>query len=478
MADAKARARRNLHLSAEERVARGKDARTAAPRSAHGDWKPAANRPDPIAFLEEQAESRVPELVPIRYGRMLASPFAFYRGAALIMAADLAGTPQSAIHVQLCGDAHLSNFGVFGSPERKLMFDINDFDETLPGPWEWDVKRLAASLEVAGRELGFTRADRREIVTACVAEYRGQMRTAAEMTTLEAWYDHVDADRIMDWILGEVAAGRLGKREAKEAAEDVGKARERDHQRVFRKRVGDIEGALRIVPDPPLIVPIEDLAGPGVAQDQIDRSMRKLIASYRRTVGRYHHPVEEFEYVHAARKVVGVGSVGTRAWILLMVGRDEDDPLFLQAKEAQPSVLERFVGASVHANHGRRVVVGQRVMQAASDFFLGWVRVRDLDGTTRDYYIRQLHDWKGGVEVETFRVPGAMLYGRLCGATLARAHARWGDRLAIASYLGKGDSFDRALADFSVAYADQNERDYESFARAVESGRLAAETGL
>ncbi len=478
MADATARARRNLHLSAEERVARGKDARTAAPRSSHGDWKPAANRPDPIAFLEEQAGSRVPELVPIRYGRMLASPFTFYRGAALIMAADLAGTPRTAINVQLCGDAHLSNFGVFGSPERKLMFDINDFDETLPGPWEWDVKRLAASLEVAGRELGFATADRREIVTACVAEYRGQMRTAAEMTTLDAWYDHVDADRIMDWILGEVAAGRLGKKEATEAAEDIGKARERDHQRVFRKRVGDVEGELRIVPDPPLIVPIEDLARPGVAQDEIDRSMRKLIASYRRTVGRYHHPVEEFEYVHAARKVVGVGSVGTRAWILLMVGRDEDDPLFLQAKEAQPSVLERFVGASVHANHGRRVVVGQRVMQAASDFFLGWVRVKDLDGATRDYYIRQLHDWKGGVEVESFRVPGAMLYGRLCGATLARAHARWGDRLAIASYLGKGEAFDSALADFSVAYADQNERDYESFARAVESGRLTAETGL
>ena len=467
-----------MHLSAEERVARGKSARTAAPRAAHGDWKPAANRPDPIAFLEEQAESRVPELVPIRYGRMLASPFAFYRGAALIMAADLAGTPESAINVQLCGDAHLSNFGVFGSPERKLLFDINDFDETLPGPWEWDVKRLAASLEVAGRELGFATVDRREIVTACVAEYRGQMRAAAEMTTLDAWYDHVDADRIMDWILAEVAAGRLGKKEAKETAEDIDKARERDHQRVFRKRVGDMEGELRIVPDPPLIVPIEDLTRPGVAQDEIERSMRKLIASYRRTVGRYHHPVEEFEYVHAARKVVGVGSVGTRAWILLMVGRDDDDPLFLQAKEAQPSVLERFVGASVHDNHGRRVVVGQRVMQAASDFFLGWVRVKDLDGATRDYYLRQLHDWKGGVEVETFRVPGAMLYGRLCGATLARAHARWGDRLAIASYLGKGDAFDRALAEFSVAYADQNERDFESFARAVESGRLTAETGL
>ena len=478
MAGTTARARRNRHLTAEERIARGKNARDLAPRSSHGSWEPAADRPDPIALLEEQAESRVPELVPIRYGRMLASPFTFYRGAALVMASDLASTPRTDINVQLCGDAHLTNFGLFGSPERKLMFDINDFDETLPGPWEWDVKRLAASMEVAGRDLGFSPADRRDVVTACVAEYRSQMRASAEMSTLDAWYDHRDIDQVMAWVQGEVSAGRLGKREALEAGEDIEKARERDHHRVFRKRVGEIEGQLQIVPDPPLIVPIEDLAAPGVVRDEIDRSMRKLIASYRRTVGRYHHPVEEFEYVHAARKVVGVGSVGTRAWILLMVGRDEDDPLFLQAKEAQPSVLERFVGASEHANHGRRVVVGQRLMQAASDFFLGWVRVKDLDGRTRDYYIRQLHDWKGGVEVESFRVPGARLYGRLCGATLARAHARWGDRLAIASYLGKGDAFDRAIADFSIAYADQNERDYETFAAAVESGRLEARTGL
>jgi uncharacterized protein (DUF2252 family) len=478
MADATARARRNRHLTVEERIARGKDARGLAPRSSHGGWEPAASRPDPIALLEEQAESRVPELIPVRYGRMLASPFTFYRGAALVMAADLAATPRADINVQLCGDAHLTNFGLFGSPERKLMFDINDFDETLPGPWEWDVKRLAASMEVAGRDLGFSPPDRRDVVTACVAEYRNQMRASAEMSTLDAWYDHRDVDQVMAWVQGEVSAGRLGKREALEAGEDIDKARERDHQRVFRKRVGEIEGELQIVPDPPLIVPIEDLAGRGVAPEEIDRSMRKLIASYRRTLARHHHPVEEFEYVHAARKVVGVGSVGTRAWILLMVGRDEDDPLFLQAKEAQPSVLERFVGVSEHANHGQRVVVGQRLMQAASDFFLGWVRVKDLDGRTRDYYIRQLHDWKGGVEVESFRVPGARLYGRLCGATLARAHARWGDRLAIASYLGKGDAFDRAIADFSIAYADQNERDYETFAAAVESGRLEAQTGL
>ncbi|MGZ4382565.1 MAG: DUF2252 domain-containing protein [Gaiellaceae bacterium] len=478
MAESTARASRNRHLTVDERIARGRDARAAVPRSSHGSWEPAADRHDPIALLEEQAASRVPGLVPIRHGRMLESPLAFYRGAALIMAADLAATPHADINVQLCGDAHLSNFGVFGSPERKLMFDINDFDETLPGPWEWDVKRLAASVEIVGRALGFSPSDRRNAVTACVAEYRGQMRTSAEMSTLDAWYDHMDAEMIKDWLNGEVSAKRLGKREARESAEDIEKARERDHQRVFRKRAGQVDGELRIVADPPLIVPIEDLTEPGTTPAQIDRSMRKLIVSYRRTLARYHHPVEEFEYVDAAHKVVGVGSVGTRAWILLMVGRDEDDPLFLQAKEAQASVLERFVGVSEHANHGQRVVVGQRLMQAASDIFLGWVRVRDLDGRPRDYYIRQLHDWKGGVEVETMRPAGATVYGRLCGATLARAHARWGDRLAVASYLGKSDAFDEAIADFAAAYADQNERDYESFVRAVESGRVAAETGL
>jgi uncharacterized protein (DUF2252 family) len=475
---ATARARRHVHLSVEERVARGKTARTVAPRRSHGTWAPAAGRPDPVELLESQSVDRVPELVPIRHGRMLVSPFTFFRGAALLMAADLESTPRSGINVQLCGDAHLSNFGVFGTPERKLLFDINDFDETLPGPWEWDVKRLAASMEVAGRDLGFAAADRRDIVRACAGQYRVQMRASAAMNTLDAWYDHLDADRIMEWIQGEVRAGRLGKREAKETAEDIAKARTRDHLRVASKRAGEVDGELRIVADPPLIVPIEDLAEPGTSPKAIEQSITRLMQSYRRTLGRHHHPVEEFEYVHAARKVVGVGSVGMQATILLMVGRDNSDVLFLQAKEAQASVLERFVGKSELANHAHRVVVGQRLMQAATDFFLGWLRVKDLDGRERDYYIRQLHDWKGGVDVETFRVAGATLYGRLCGATLARAHARWGDRLAIASYLGKGDTFDRAIADFSSAYADQNERDYEAFAAAVTSGRLAAETGL
>ena len=474
----RALARRNAHLSVDERVARGRSARDVAPRSSHGAWKPASNRPDPSALLEEQAESRVPELVPIRYGRMLVSPFTFFRGAAGIMAADLAATTRSGVNVQLCGDAHLSNFGAFGSPERDLIFDINDFDETLPGPWEWDVKRLAASVEVMGRDRGFAATDRRDMVTACVREYRLVMRRAAELGTLAAWYDHIDIDEVLDWVRTEVAEKRLTKRDAKRAKKDVAKARARDSMRVFSKRADEIDGKLQIVADPPLIVPIDDLAAPHMTSDDAEAMMRQLVRRYRRSLADHHHPIEEFEYVHSARKVVGVGSVGTRAWIHLFVGRDDNDPLFLQSKEAETSVLERFVGKSEHAHHGRRVVVGQRLMQAASDIFLGWIRVKGMDGINRDYYVRQLHDWKGSAEVESMLVPGANAYARLCGATLARAHGRWGDRIAIASYLGAGDRFDSAIADFAIAYADQNERDFEAFERSVKSGRIVAETGL
>ncbi len=459
-------------------MARGTAARSEAPRSSHGKWKPGGDRPDPVALLEEQAESRIPELVPIRYGRMLVSPFAFFRGGALIMAADLSQTPRSGINVQLCGDAHLSNFGVFGSPERALIFDINDFDETLPGPWEWDLKRLAASLDVLGRDRGFSPADRRVIVTATVREYRELMRLSAAMGTLEAWYDHVKIEEVMELVRVEVKEARLGKKEAKGAEREVAKARTRDHARVLAKRAGRVDGELRIVADPPVIVPIEDLVAPGTTRDETETWMRSLVRAYRRSIAAHHHPFEEFEYVHTARKVVGVGSVGTGAWVHLFVGRDDRDPLFLQSKEAQPSVLQRYVGATEHRNQGQRVVVGQRLMQAASDIFLGWLSVKGIDGQRRDYYVRQFHDWKGGAEVENLLVSGATLYGRLCGATLARAHARWGDRIAIASYMGKGDVFDRAIADFSAAYADQNERDYEAFVAAVSSGRLTAQTGL
>ncbi|MGH3396882.1 MAG: DUF2252 domain-containing protein [Streptosporangiaceae bacterium] len=464
-------------LTLEDRVARGKAARAEAPRSSHRRWEPAADRPDPVALLQEQAESRVPELLPIRYGRMLVSPGTFYRGAALIMASDLAASPRSGVSVQLCGDAHLSNFGVFGSPERQLVFDINDFDETLPGPWEWDVKRLAASFEIAGRDLGFAPADRRAVVMAGVREYRERMREAAGMRTLDAWYAHMSVDQITSWISAEVRDKRLGKKEAKEAAQDIAKARTRDSVRVFAKRAGEIGGELRIVRDPPLIMPIEDLILSQAAREQAESSVRKLMQSYRRTLAHEHHPIEEFHYVHMARKVVGVGSVGTRCWIFLLVGRNQDDPLFLQAKEARASVLEHFAGQSQYRHNGQRVVAGQRAMQAASDIFLGWQRVTDIDGQTRDYYVRQFHDWKGSAEVETLRVPGATLYARMCGIALARAHGRWGDRIAIASYLGPGDVFDQAIADFSVTYADQNERDYEALVKAVKSGRLPAETG-
>jgi uncharacterized protein (DUF2252 family) len=358
---------RRAHLTVEERIARGLAARKEAPRSSHGRWEPAPDRPDPIALLEEQAENRVPELVPIRYGRMLVSPFTFYRGAALIMATDLAATPRSGVTVQLCGDAHMSNFGLFGTPERRMLFDINDFDETLPGPWEWDVKRFAASFEIGGRDRGFAPADRRAIVMAGVREYRDRMRQAAGMGSLGAWYVQLDAGLLLSLVRKEVHVKRVSKREARTAERLVAKARTRDCTRVFAKRASKVGGELRIVADTPHIAPIEDLVEAESDWENTDALIKKLLSSYRRTLGHQHHPIEEFRYVHAARKVVGVGSVGTRCYIILLSGRDHDDPLFLQVKEAQASVLERFVGESAYAHHGERVVAGQRLMQAATD---------------------------------------------------------------------------------------------------------------
>ena len=471
--------RESEHVPPDVWAARGRAARRETPRSSHAAWRPAPGRPDPVALLEEQARSRVPELVPIRHGRMLASPATFFRGAAFIMASDLAGSPASGFDVQLCGDAHLLNFGLFASPERQMLFDINDFDETLPGPWEWDVKRLAASFEIAGRDLGFSPADRRDIVAAGVHEYRDAMRRASRMTALDAWYAKLTADDVLAWIRREVEAKRLGKSEANDAEGLMAKARSRVHARSLTRLAHEVDGKLRIAADPPLIVPLDDLVAPGTAREETEEWMLSLIQAYRHSLAVRHHPMEQYRYLDTARKVVGVGSVGTRAWIFLFEGRQRQAPLFLQAKEAQPSVLERFLGKSEYANHGQRVVEGQRLMQAASDVFLGWLRFKGhLDGRMRDYYVRQLHDWKGSVDVGSFRVPGATLYARLCGATLARAHARLGDRVAIAAYLGKGDAFDRAIVEFSVSYADQNERDYEAFAKAVRSGRLEAESGV
>ncbi len=356
---------RRQHLTADERIARGRAARHQAPRSSHGRWEPAPDRPDPVALLEEQAATRVPELVPIRYGRMLVSPFTFYRGGALIMAADLAATPVSGVTVQLCGDAHLSNFGVFGSPERRMLFDINDFDETLPGPWEWDVKRLAASFEVMGRDRGFAPADRRAVVMAGVAEYRDRMRRAAGRRTLDAWYEHLEAGMLLKMVHKEVRVKRVSRDEARATKEMVAKARTRDSIRVFAKRADEVDGELRIVADPPIIIPIEDLVKPGSEWENPAPLIKKLLSSYRRTLGRHHHPLEEYRYVHSAYKMVGVGSVGTRCYIMLMLGRDHDDPLFLQIKEAEASVLERFLPKSTFSHHGERVVAGQRLMQAS-----------------------------------------------------------------------------------------------------------------
>jgi uncharacterized protein (DUF2252 family) len=463
------------HLSRAEREARGKAARADVPRRSHAAFEPLSSRPDPVSLLEEQAVSRVPELVPIRYGRMLASPFAFFRGAALIMAADLAATPRSGLTVQLCGDAHLSNFGVFGSPERRLLFDINDFDETLPGPWEWDVKRLAASFAVAGRERGFGTTERRTIVLDAVRAYREAMREFAAMRNLEVWYAHLDVEVAMAAFAREASRKQVERAEA-----NIAKVRTRDSMQAFAKLTHMVDGEPRIVSDPPLIVPVEELLTEPMERDVLVEEIRSLIRPYRRSLQNDRRVLlEQFRFADIARKVVGVGSVGMRAWIILMLGVDGGDPLFLQAKEAQPSVLARFLGASQYANEGERVVRGQRLMQAASDIFLGWQRVTSgVDGVRRDFYLRQLRDWKGSASVETMTPRAMSIYGRLCGWTLARAHARSGDRVAIAAYLGGGDSFDRALAEFAEAYADQNERDLRMLEQAVADGRVTASTGL
>ncbi|HEY7281735.1 MAG TPA: DUF2252 domain-containing protein [Actinomycetota bacterium] len=461
------------HLTWEERAARGKAARKAVPREQHAEFTP-EGRPDPISLLEEQAATRVPELVPIRYGRMSVSPFTFYRGAALIMASDLASTPTTGIRAQICGDAHLSNFGMFGSPERNLVFDINDFDETAPGPWEWDVKRLAASLEIGGRDIQFDDAERRTAVVAAVRSYREAMKDFASKPNLDVWYAHINIDKMMPELREQAADPERVKLLEKTLA----KMRTKDSMHVFTKLTDVSSGEPRIVSQPPVLVPVSELVGADAAE-AFSELIRTILRRYRRTLATdRRHLLEQFRFVDLARKVVGVGSVGTRAWIALMLGNDDDDPLFLQVKEAQESVLERFVGKSEYGNHGQRVVAGQRLMQAASDIFLGWDRVEGIDGHQRDFYFRQLKDWKGSVEIEQLRPQGLAIYARLCGWTLARAHARSGDRVAIAAYLGKSDRFDQAIADFSVAYADRNDRDYEAMQVAIESGRLTAELGV
>jgi uncharacterized protein (DUF2252 family) len=483
------------HPSLDERAEHGRQAREHTPLDSHAGWRPATDRPDPVAVLDEQNRTREPDLVPVRHGRMMASPFTFYRGAAAIMAADLKDTPTAGLDAQLCGDAHLSNFGAYASPERKLLFDLNDFDETLPGPFEFDVKRMAASFTIAARNNGFSKADTRAATTASVTAYREAMAGFAQMSTLGLWYAHLDEDAIMTAIRTTIAAGRQDKKgkkggkgkagkadraldkAAKTAAKTLQKAHTRDSLQALSKLAERVDGAFRIVNQPPIVVPLREVTATyGMSVEETEQIIRDQFRAYRATLQPdRRHLLERFQIVDAARKVVGVGSVGTRAFIVLLQGRDEQDPLFLQIKEATASVLEKYLPKSRYRQPGERVVQGQRMMQAASDIFLGWTAGAQ-EG--RHLYWRQLRDMKGSAEVETMVPTGMTLYARLCGWTLARAHARSGDPVALASYLGDGDTFDRSVTDFSARYADQNDQDFSDFRKAIRSGRLQAIEGV
>ncbi len=463
------------HPTLDERRERGKEARTQTPRSALELWEPAPDRPDPVGLLGEQDAVREPDLVPVRHGRMAVSPFTFYRGAAKIMAADLASIPRSGIDVQLCGDAHLSNFGAFASPERTLLFDLNDFDETLPGPFEYDVARLAASFFVASRQAGFAEADARTSATASVAAYRQAMAEFAEMRTLDIWYSRLDAEMVVQG--GILALGKGNRKLAKRAEKNLQKARSKDSLQALSKLTEVSGGVRQIISDPPVVVPIRDLAeGMGYSIETILDGIHTLLRSYRSSLaGDRRLLLERFELVDVARKVVGVGSVGTRAWIVLLRGRDGDDPLFLQVKEATRSVLEDHLPQSRYRQPGERVVQGQRLMQAASDIFLGWAKAIVDD---RYYYWRQLRDMKGSALVDSFDAAAMNYYAGVCGWTLARAHARSGDPVTLSSYLGRGDRFDRSMTAFAERYADLNERDYLAFTTAISEGRLEALAGV
>jgi uncharacterized protein (DUF2252 family) len=487
------------HPSVEERAQKGKEARTRTARSSHTKWRPANDRPDPVALLEEQNLTREPDLVPVRHGRMMVSPFTFYRGAAKIMAADLKDTPVAGLDAQLCGDAHLSNFGVFASPERRLVFDLNDFDETLPGPFEYDVKRMAASFTIAGRFNGFSTADARASTLAAVTAYREAMTEFAAMRTMDIWYAHLDDDQLMSSVRGAVAETRQAAKVAKNATKTVRKdtreqakqaelaakraeqnrkkAYTRDSLQALSKLAEIVDGKYQIVSQPPIVVPMRDLAATyGLSPDEVGPAIREQFLAYRATLpDDRRHLLERFRVVDAARKVVGVGSVGTRAFIVLLQGRDEQDPLFLQVKEATASVLEAHLPKSRYRLHGERVVQGQRMMQAASDIYLGWTQGVDVN---RHFYWRQLRDMKGSVLVESMTPLGLTFYARTCGWTLARAHARSGDPVAMGAYLGNSDAFDKSVTDFAERYADQNEQDYDQFVKAIRSGRLEAHEGV
>jgi len=498
--EAAPRIRRISHLSLDERLDMGRTARDRTAPSGHAGWSPAADRPDPVGLLEQQDRTREPDLVPVRHGRMMVSPFTFYRGAAKIMAVDLKDTPVAGLRVQLCGDAHLSNFGMFASPERRLMFDLNDFDETLPGPFEYDVKRMAASFLIAGRNNGFAKAEARAAAMASVAAYREAMADFARMPTMDIWYAHFDEDRfrtvIRDALAAETSAAvkkekakaakklqkdpkqaKVAKEAARRAEKNLAKAHTRDSVQALSKLAELADGKYRIVSQPPVIVPARDLAATyGLSQDDVMPVIHEQFRAYRATLQDDRRKLlERFKIVDVARKVVGVGSVGTRAFIVLLEGRDAQDPLFLQIKEATASVLEASLPRSRYRQHGERVVQGQRMMQAASDIFLGWTKGLDVN---RHFYWRQLRDMKGSALVELMAPATLMTYGQMCGWTLARAHARSGDPVAMAAYLGRDDAFDRSITDFSERYADQNQQDYEEFVKAIRSGRLQAVEGV
>ncbi|MEU8225703.1 DUF2252 domain-containing protein [Kribbella sp. NPDC048915] len=486
----------------EERQAHGLEARARVPLDSHAGWAPATDRPDPVAVIEEQNERRDPDLVPVRHGRMMASPFTFYRGAAKIMALDLVDTPAADLRVQLCGDAHLSNFGVYASPERTLVFDVNDFDETLPGPFEYDVKRLAASFMVAAQNNGCSEADARTITKGCVAAYRKAMAEFAAMKTLDVWYAHLDEAHIVEAVNAfygaahggakadkgakkskkkrtddEDAVASMTQKQVKEAQKRFQKNALKTHARnsgqALSKLGEEVDGRYRIASVPPIVVPARELHTTyGRDPEEIEKAVIAQFRGYRASLRPdLRRLLERFEVVDWARKVVGVGSVGTRAFIVLLQGRDRDDPLFLQIKEATRSVLEGPLPKSAFAQSGERVVHGQRLMQASSDIFLGWSEGVEAD---RYYYWRQLRDMKGSALVEMLSPAELAMYARMCGWTLARAHARSGDAVAIATYLGESDTFDRAIADFSERYAVQNDQDFADFAKAISSNRIDA----
>jgi len=456
-----------VHLDVEARQARGRGARQNASRSSHAVWHPAPDRPDPVVMIANQEITRVPELLPIRHERMLATPFTFYRGAAIIMAADLATQPDTGLRVQACGDAHLANFGGFMAPDRRIVFDMNDFDETNPGPFEWDVKRLVTSFELAWRENGYDQKVGRKIVVNTARAYRAAMAEFAGMGNLELWYDRLDVEQVLARWSGQVSAEVLARFQR-----NVGKAEEKNSMKALAKLTEVIDGEHRIKSDPPLVVPARDLAEDPAA---LVSWLHERFRVYRHSLqADRRHLLEGYRIVDVARKVVGVGSVGTRCWIMLLLGRNDQDPLFIQVKEANESVLEPYAGRSGYASHGQRVVEGQRLLQSASDILLGWTKATGIDGVEREFYLRQLWDGKLSPAYETMEPEMLRVFGEMCGITLARGHARSGDRVAINAYLGSGDAFDQAIGEFATAYADQNDRDFAAVTAAVAAGRLAS----